>query len=184
MAFALLQPGEIQHFVENRQQTFAGFVQRFQAFAIALLEAGAAQQLGHAENAIEWRAQFMAHGGEEARLGEVGRFGLILGPQQAGRAPLDHFLQFVAFVLQRQAVDFAAVDIAENRPAHVIQGVSHGIDFVFAAGAAFVQAQRFMPVTGGNAPGEIGHHLQMPSHQPVEQPRQRHRQPAEEHAHP
>ena len=33
------------------------------------------QHLGEAENGVERRAQLMAHGGEEARLGEIGLLG-------------------------------------------------------------------------------------------------------------
>ncbi|MNM96341.1 hypothetical protein D3C81_1088170 [compost metagenome] len=126
----------------------------------------------------------MAHGRQEARLGQVRRFGIILGAHQAGSAPLDHLLQLVALVLQGQAVDFTAVDITENGPAHVVQGVGHGVDFVCAGRAAFVQAQRLLPVARADAPGKLGHHLQMASDQAVKQARQRHRQAAEEHAHP
>ncbi|MNG02522.1 hypothetical protein D3C84_855540 [compost metagenome] len=72
----------------------------------------------------------MAHGRQEPRLGEVGRFGFILGAHQAGGTPFDHLLQLVAFVLQGQAVHFAPLDIAENRPAHVVQRMGHGVDLI------------------------------------------------------
>ncbi|MNO86593.1 hypothetical protein D3C76_779980 [compost metagenome] len=65
-ALALLEPGEIQHFVENRQQPLAGLVQGLDTLAVGRLQPASAQQLGHAENAVERCAQLMAHGRQEA----------------------------------------------------------------------------------------------------------------------
>ncbi|MNL21145.1 hypothetical protein D3C87_1424200 [compost metagenome] len=64
-ACALLQFGEEQHFVEDGQQAFAGLMQRIEPLAIALVETRIAQQFSHAENAVERRAQLMAHGRQE-----------------------------------------------------------------------------------------------------------------------
>ncbi|MCY1420921.1 hypothetical protein D9M71_365590 [compost metagenome] len=47
-----------------------------------------------------------------------------------------------------------------------------------------MQAQRLLPVTGTNAPGEFGHDLQMTGDQAIEQARQGHRQATEKHTHP
>ncbi|MNZ85546.1 hypothetical protein D3C78_1043410 [compost metagenome] len=130
MGFAFFQTGEIQHFVEDGQQPFPSLVQGIQTLAVLHIESGAAQQFSHAENAVERRAQFMAHGRQKARFGQVRRLGLILGAHQAGGTPFDHLLQLVAFVLQGQAVHFAPLDIAENRPAHVVQRMGHGVDLI------------------------------------------------------
>ncbi|MNF61600.1 hypothetical protein D3C84_432520 [compost metagenome] len=176
-ALTLFQAGEIEHFVEDRQQAFGGLVQRLQALAVALAEGRAAQQFGHAEDAVERGADFMAHGGEEARLGQVGRLGVLLGPLQAGRAPLHQ-------ALQGGAVVFAALDVVEDGLAHVVQRLGDGVDLILAAAAPAVQAQGLVPVTGGDTPGEVGHHQQVAGDQAVEQPGQRHRQAAEEHPHP
>ncbi|MCY1420867.1 hypothetical protein D9M71_365030 [compost metagenome] len=126
----------------------------------------------------------MAHGGEKTRLGQVGRFGIFLGAHQAGGAPLDHFLQLVAFVLQGQAVGFTAVNVVEDGPTHVIQRVRHCVDFILERATALVQCQRFMPLPGRNPAGKLGHYLQVPGDQAIEQPRQGDRQATEEHSHP
>ncbi|MCY1512834.1 hypothetical protein D9M68_473100 [compost metagenome] len=176
-ALAFFQAGEIEHFVEDRQQAFGGLVQGFQPLAVALAEGRATQQLGHAEDAVERGADFVAHGGEETRLGQVGRLGVFLGPLQAGGTPFHQ-------ALQGGAVVFAALDVVEDGPAHVVQRLGDGVDLILAAPAPAVQAQGLVPVAGGDAPGEVGHHPQVAGDQPVEQPGQRHRQAAEEHAHP
>ncbi|MCY1412481.1 hypothetical protein D9M71_278910 [compost metagenome] len=182
MADALLQLGEIQHFVEDCQQAFAGLVQGIQAFAVLGIQPSAAQQFGHAENAIEGCAQFVAHGRQEPRLGKVGRFRFVLGAHQAGGAALDHFQQLVTVVLQGQPIGFPALDVPQDRPAHVVQRMGHGVDFVTAA--ALVQVQGFLPFTGGDTPGKLGHDFQVPGHQSIKQARQRHGQTAEKHRHP
>ncbi|MNZ79004.1 hypothetical protein D3C78_975970 [compost metagenome] len=126
----------------------------------------------------------MAHGGEEARLGAVGCLGLFLGALQAGGAPLDPALQFVALVLQGHAVGLAAAQVGADRLAHVVQRVGHGVDLVLFGALALVQLQRGLQVAAGHAAHEVRHHPQVAGDQAVEQPAQRHRQAAEEHAHP
>ncbi|MNM98429.1 hypothetical protein D3C81_1109600 [compost metagenome] len=184
LAGAVFQPGEAEHLVEDRQQPFAGIRQRLQPTPVLLAERRAAQQFGHAEDAVERRADFVAHGGEEARLGTVGRLGVLLGALQAGGAPLDPALQFVALVLQGHAVGLAAAQVGADRLAHVVQRVGHGVDLVLFGALALVQLQRGLQVAAADAPGEVGHHPQMTGDQAVEQPGQGHRQAAEEHAHP
>ncbi|MNJ67763.1 hypothetical protein D3C77_639610 [compost metagenome] len=103
---------------------------------------------------------------------------------EAGGTPFDHFLQLIAFVLQRQAVNFAPFDITENGSTHIVQCMRHGVDFIETRRATLVQAQRFLPVAGPHAPGKLGHDLQMTGYQTIEQPRQGHRQAAQKHTHP
>ncbi|MCY1424171.1 hypothetical protein D9M71_399080 [compost metagenome] len=184
LAGAVLQPGEAEHFVEDRQQPFAGIRQRLQPAPVLLAKRRAAQQFGHAEDAVERRADLVAHGGEEARLGAVGGFGFLLGATQAGGAPFDPPLQLVALALQGRAVGLAAAQVGADRLAHVVQRVGHGVDLVLFGALALVQLQRGLQVAAGHAADEIRHHSQMPGDQAVEQPAQRHRQAAEEHAHP
>ncbi|MNE55246.1 hypothetical protein D3C80_1500720 [compost metagenome] len=62
--------------------------------------------------------------------------------------------------------------------------MGHGVDFILERAAALVQLERLVPLPGGNPPGKIGHHLQVPGDQAIEQPRQRNRQAAKEHRHP
>ncbi|MNK95530.1 hypothetical protein D3C87_1157690 [compost metagenome] len=126
----------------------------------------------------------MTHGRQETRFGKVGRFGFVLGAHQAGGTPLDHFQQFIAVILQGQAIAFAAIDVIEDRPAHVVQGVGHGVDLVFLCAALLVETQRLVPITGSNTPGKFSHDFQVSGHQSIKQPRQRHRQATEKYCHP
>ena len=48
---------------------------------------GVEQQVGHAEDAVERRANLVRHHGEEAGLGEVGRLGLVAGASRAPARP-------------------------------------------------------------------------------------------------
>ncbi|KFB66798.1 MAG: hypothetical protein CAPSK01_003736 [Candidatus Accumulibacter vicinus] len=47
---------------------------------LARIERGVQQQLGHSDHPVHRGANFMAHGGQELRLGTVRRFGLLLLP--------------------------------------------------------------------------------------------------------
>ena len=60
-----------------------------QALAVTLAERCLAQQLGHAQDAVQRGTDLMAHGREKTALGAVGGFRLVLRPAQAGGAPLD-----------------------------------------------------------------------------------------------
>ncbi|MNO83774.1 hypothetical protein D3C76_750960 [compost metagenome] len=184
LAGAVLQLGEAEHLVEDRQQPFASLGQRVQPAPVLFAQRRAAQQFGHAEDAVERRADFVAHGGEEARLGAVGGFGFLLGATQAGGAPFDPPLQLVALALQGRAVGLAAAQVGADRLAHVVQRVGHGIDLVLLVALALVQPERRLQVAAGDAAHEVGHHPQVAGDQAMEQPAQRHGQAAEEHAHP
>ena len=75
-----LDLGEIENLLDQRQQRFARGLRRLGVGELLGRERRVEQQIGHAENAVERRADFVADGGEEARLGAVGGF-------PPGRAP-------------------------------------------------------------------------------------------------
>ena len=72
-----LDLGEIENFLDQRQQRFARGLRRLGISELLGRQRRVEQQIGHAENAVERRADFVADGGEEARLGAVGGFRLV-----------------------------------------------------------------------------------------------------------
>ena len=72
---ASLGLGQIEHIVDEGDQRFGGTLERAHEAALPGVEGGVLEQGGHADNAIERRAQFVAHVGEEARFRLHGRLG-------------------------------------------------------------------------------------------------------------
>ena len=72
-----LDLGEIENLLDQRQQRFARGLRRLGVSELLGRERRVEQQIGHAENAVERRADFVADRGEEARLGAVGGFRLV-----------------------------------------------------------------------------------------------------------
>ena len=93
LQLARLDAGEIENFVDQRGKRRARGLDGLDVGFLLAIERGFRQQAGHAENAVERRADFMADGGEEARLGLARRLGAVA----AGGG----FLQFPDFVAQR-----------------------------------------------------------------------------------
>ena len=81
-----LDLGEIENFLDQRQQRFARGLRRLGVGELLGRQRRVEQQIGHAENAVERRADFMADHGEEARLGAVGGFGLVARASNARSA--------------------------------------------------------------------------------------------------
>ena len=63
------------------------FADGFGVIALVGCQPGVEQQAGHADDAVHRRADLVAHGGQEFRLGMVGGFGLLLGVDQFARDP-------------------------------------------------------------------------------------------------
>ena len=76
--------GEIEHIVEQGHQRLAGVENDADLFLLRRGEAIGLERLRHAENAIERRADLVAHVGEELRLGVGGGLGHILGGAHLG----------------------------------------------------------------------------------------------------
>ena len=72
-----LDLGEIENFLDQRQQRLARGLRRLGVSELLGCQRRVEQQIGHAENAVERRADFVADGGEETRLGVVGGFRLV-----------------------------------------------------------------------------------------------------------
>ena len=74
-----LDLGVVEDVVDDGQQRLARFDHDLGIGALLLIEVGVHQQAGHAQDAVHRRADFMAHGGQEFRLGAVGRLGGVAG---------------------------------------------------------------------------------------------------------
>ena len=72
-----LDLGEVENFLDQRKQHIAGSAHRLHIAFLLRTQRGVAQEVGHAQDAIEGRADFMRHHGEEPALGVVCRFGLF-----------------------------------------------------------------------------------------------------------
>ena len=73
--FARLDPGEIEDVIDDREQGFGAAADGFGKVALFGSEMGLQQQIGHADDAIHGRADFVAHHGQKLALGTVGTIG-------------------------------------------------------------------------------------------------------------
>ena len=71
--------GKVQDVVDDVQQGLAGLVDHLEEFRLPLLDSTAQQQLGHPDDGVQRRADFVAHVRHEIALGLVGRLGCRLG---------------------------------------------------------------------------------------------------------
>ena len=65
--------GEIEDVVDDRQQRFAGRLDRVKEPLLPLIEPGVAEQSGHAEHAVHRGADLVAHVGQELRFRKARR---------------------------------------------------------------------------------------------------------------
>ena len=76
---AVFDAGDVEQVADQRQQVPRRLVHHLQAPGLPRRGRVLLQQLGHAQDAVERRAQFVADGGQETRLGGIGLFGLLHG---------------------------------------------------------------------------------------------------------
>ena len=69
--------GEVENLLDQRQQRVAGGLDGLGVGGLLRRQRGVEQQVGHAEDAVQRRADLVRHHGEEARLGAVGGFRLV-----------------------------------------------------------------------------------------------------------
>ena len=67
-----LDPGDVQDVADHLEQGLTGAAHGLHHVALGVLERGAAQQVGHADDRVQGRAQLVAHGRKEPALGPVG----------------------------------------------------------------------------------------------------------------
>ena len=73
-----LDLGEVEDVVDDPQQRRRRIAHRAQRLALLERERRALQHVDHAQDAVHRRADLVAHGGQEGRLGLVGAFGVAL----------------------------------------------------------------------------------------------------------
>jgi hypothetical protein len=95
--------GEIEDFLDQRKERTARCLDRLGVGRLLGRERSVEHQPGHAEDAVERRADFVRDHGEEARLRPVGAFRLVacVGERALGLRPVGHVaadaLRFRAF---------------------------------------------------------------------------------------
>ncbi len=77
-----LDLGQVEDVVEHGQQGFAGLADHAQTFALLGLELAHGHDLGHGQDAVQRRADLVAHIGQEMRLQHIGGFGGVAGLDQ------------------------------------------------------------------------------------------------------
>ena len=111
--------GEIENLLDQRQQRFARSLRRLGVSELLGRERRVEQQVGHAEHAVERRADLVADHGEEARLGAVGGFRLVARVRQRALG-LDAVGDVAADALHLGAGFAAHRDFAPGDPARAI----------------------------------------------------------------
>ena len=89
------QPGHVQHVADHIEQTAAGPGDMAGIFGAVARGGGAGltHQVGEADDGVQRRAQFMAHGRKEGRLGAVVQLGFLAGGADGGfGVPAQHHL--------------------------------------------------------------------------------------------
>ena len=74
---------EVEHVLDQAQHHARGAAQRLQHVGLLAVELRVAQQIRHADDGVQRRAQLVAHHGHEAALGEVRRLGARQGVEHA-----------------------------------------------------------------------------------------------------
>src|SRR5262249_46157157 len=64
--------GDVEHVVEQRQQDLAGALKQLRLTLLLGRQLAVEQQLGESDDGVQGRADLVAHGGEEIRLGAIG----------------------------------------------------------------------------------------------------------------
>ena len=85
LGIAELDPGDVEQIRDHVEQGATGGPHRAHHVLLLAVQARAAQHVGHADDRMQRRAQLMAHGREEAALGDVRLLGARQGVGQLGQ---------------------------------------------------------------------------------------------------
>ena len=125
---------EIEDVVDDAQQRRRRIVHCHQRLVLFDGERRTFEDVDHAEHAVHWRADFVADGGEEGRLGLVGVLGLALSGQRRVACParlvvgnLQALREIFLLHRERDVVVLPAMDIAN---------IGHQVADIGAAGDA------------------------------------------------
>ena len=115
---------QVEHIVDQAQQQPGRRAQLRQQAALARVKRRAFEQGRHADDRVHRRADFVAHVRQELALGQVGRFGLVLGFLQL--AP-EYLFAPRQVALGLQAALALAFEQSQHRHQHAAQrGQQHG----------------------------------------------------------
>ena len=113
--------GKIQHIVDHAQQLVAGNAHGVHIVALLGVQRRVGQQRGHADHAVERGADFMAHGGQERRLGTGGAQGFVARGVQLGSAARHAVFQRVVGLVQGHGLRLDGCPVALELPGAVMQ---------------------------------------------------------------
>ena len=117
--------GEVQDVVDDAQQVPAGVVDFVKPQALGGRHARTPYQVVEPDDGVHGRADFVAHVGQKGALGAVGRFGLLPGRTQLGRALRHQVFQVQAVAVQLVAQVFLLGDVFLHR--HVVADGAVGL---------------------------------------------------------
>ena len=87
--FAGFDLREVEDVVDDLQQRHRRVFGDLQVFALIRVDRQIKREIGHPDQAIHWRSDFVAHIGQEVALEPVGAFRGALGGHQLAGRPLD-----------------------------------------------------------------------------------------------
>ena len=135
LQFSGLDLRQVENVVDDGEQAAAGLDDDFGITLQALIETGARKKFGHDHQAVQRRTDFVAHGGEKARLGLVGAFRGIARQAQFVGAQLHRGFEVLAVSLQSlvAAADFAdhGVEAVDEKAGFAISLVDDGALIAF-----------------------------------------------------
>ena len=79
LQFARLDLGKIQDVIDDRQKRVCGVFNQLQVIHLLQRQVGVQEKVGHPDNAVHRRPDFMAHVGQEIALGLIGILGGLVG---------------------------------------------------------------------------------------------------------
>jgi len=83
-----LDLGQVEDVIEDAEEKAAGLADNVEAFPLLVGQVAHGHDLGHGQDAIQGRPDFMAHIGQELRLHQVGVVGAVPGVLQLGHQGL------------------------------------------------------------------------------------------------
>ncbi len=109
-----LDLGKVEDVVEDAHQVLCGAGNLAQLVLLLRARLGTLQQMGHADDGIHRRADFVAHIGQERALAAAGGFGTFACLVQLLGAGVDQFLQVIAMVFEFGLNQQAVADIGKS----------------------------------------------------------------------
>ena len=124
----------IQQIVNDNQQSVAGALEQAEIFPLFSNGLGGQSQFGHAQNAIHWGTNLMAHIGQEGALGAVRRFcgfasfvELSIERPQLARAGFHLFFQFDFLAQDAHHAPLPCHQAKEGQSRHYSQAEPNGV---------------------------------------------------------